>query len=139
MTVKDILEKCKALRVQENRTASGDYAELVLFTKDMKEWSGLFDELFGPAKKPAGKKPSGDDESVTRPYGGIFDNQVLYRKDDGGASFIAMFWPWQNGTSTTLKIACLKSAAQTASPKPPLQASPGLFQKICSLFKGKKA
>jgi hypothetical protein len=139
MTVKDILEKCNALRVQENRTASGNYAELVFFTKDMKEWIGVFDGLFGPAKKPAGKKPSGEDESVTKPYGGIFDNQVLYSKDEDGASFIAMFWPWQNGTSTTLKIACLKSAAQPASPKAPMQSSSGLFQKICSFFRGKRS
>jgi hypothetical protein len=31
-------------------------------------------------------------------------NQVLYRKAFGDGTILAMLWPWQDGTHTTLKV-----------------------------------
>ena len=107
-TVGMILEKCKELAICQKRAMEDDYYELVLLTKEIRKWDEVCGEVLGPARKPKGVQPTLTDIELTRQYGGIFDNQTLFKSDSGNESVIAMFWPWQDGMHVTLKIAHLK-------------------------------
>jgi len=108
MTLKEIMERCNGLDIDEQRSSSDDYNEVVFYNKDMDGWSGIFSEILGSAIKPAGKKPDKEALSLTEGYGGICDNQTLFKKDFDDYFIIAMFWPWQDNSHTTLKIVLLK-------------------------------
>ncbi|MBN3039030.1 MAG: hypothetical protein JW869_06415 [Candidatus Omnitrophica bacterium] len=108
MTVKNIIEKCNSLDISEQRSVSEDYCELVFFNKELEEWNNILTEILGPAKKPPGMDPTQEDDALTEEYGGIFTNQTLFKKDFDDCTIIAMIWPWQDGTHTTLKLAYLK-------------------------------
>lgn len=108
MTIKEIRERCGKLSVHEEREVSDDYAELVFYNKDLNEWNKALIDTLGPAIKPAGVEPTKENLRLTENYGGIYDNQTLFKKDFGNVSVLAMFWPWQDNTHTTLKVALLK-------------------------------
>ena len=108
MTLKDILEKCSNLRIDEKRVITDDYNELVFYNQDIDEWNKIFTELFGSAIKPSGRIPSENDLQLSKDYGGIYDNQTLFKTEFDGTTVIAMFWPWRDDIHTTLKLARLK-------------------------------
>ena len=105
MTLHDIIEKCSMLDINEKRCVSDEYGELVIHSKDLSQWYQIFADTLGPAEKVEGTKPTKDDLNLTKPYGGICDNQTLFKKEYDDVVVIAMFWPWQDGVCTTLKIA----------------------------------
>ncbi len=107
MTLKEIVEKFKELNVYEQRSVSDEYVELVFYSKEIDKWNKALVDILGPALKPAGVEPTKDDQDLTEDYGGIFGNQTLFKKEFDGVTVLAMFWPWQNGTYTTLKAALL--------------------------------
>jgi len=106
--LKEIIGKFAALSVHERRSITDEYCELVFYSKDIDEWNKVFTGIFGHAIKPAGTRPTKDDLRLTEDYGGVHNNQTLFKKEFGSAMVIAMFWPWQDKTFTTLKVAVLK-------------------------------
>ena len=107
--LKPIIERCNALDIYEKRCIGDTYCELVFYSKDTDAWNGVFTEIFGPAIKPAGTKATKNDLRLTRAYNGIDTNQTLFKKDFDGTTVIAMFWPWSDGTLTTLKITIVET------------------------------
>ena len=105
--LKEIIEKCEKLNISEKREATDNYYEAVFSTKDTDQWNNALSEILGPAVKPAGTKPNKEDQRLTRQLGGIYENQTLFKKEFDSSIIIAMFWPWQDGEHTTLKIAHL--------------------------------
>ena len=108
MILKEIIDMCSELNIYEKRCISDEYSEIVFYSRDTDEWSSIFTEIMGPAAKPKGEKPTSYDASLTKDYGGIFDNQTLFKKDYEGAVVIVMLWPWQGGDYTTLKMVYLE-------------------------------
>ena len=108
MTLKEIIEKCNILSVHDKRIISDEYNELVFYNKEIDKWNKIFVDILGPAIKPAGVEPTKDDLQLTKDYGGIYDNQTLFKKEFDDVIVIAMFWPWGDDTHTTLKIALFK-------------------------------
>ncbi len=108
MTLKEIVKKCKTLDIYEERVSSSDYYEIVFYTKDIAEWTRLFEGILGAAVKPVGEEPIEEDAELTKKYGGVRGSQPLYRKRFGNITVIAMFWPWQDKVRTTLKIVFIK-------------------------------
>jgi hypothetical protein len=106
--MKEIIEKCAALNVYEKREASDGYFELAFFSKDEGEWGKVLAGILDPAIKLPGARPSKEDLLLTEKYGGIFTNQTLFRRKFDGNIIIAMFWPWQDGIHTTLKVAVVR-------------------------------
>jgi hypothetical protein len=102
--IKDLLVKAGALGIHEKRKESEDYCEVVVYNREIAEWIKIIEEKFGPPSKPAGAQPSGEDAALTQRFGGIEKGQTLFRKDEGDGTVLAMFWPWQDGEHTTLKI-----------------------------------
>lgn len=106
--LKEIIEKCGMLSVCEQRCITDEYTELVFFNKELDKWNKIFVDIFGQAIKPTGVKPTEDNLRLTKDYGGIHDNQILFEKKFDDVTVIAMFWPWQDNIHTTLKMALLR-------------------------------
>ena len=106
--LKNIMEKCSALNIHEKRKETDEYCEIVFHTNETNQWEEIFTDLFGPAVKMKKAKPTKEDEDITEKYGGIYVGQTLFKKEDNGSTIIAMFWPWQDNTYTTLKVALVK-------------------------------
>lgn len=109
MSLKEIIEKCKSLKICDSRCADDAYTEIVILNEQIDRWNQVFVEIFGPALKPAGVKPDKDVLCLTKEYGGIYDNQTLFKKEIEGNTVLAMFWPWGDKIHTTLKMAVLNS------------------------------
>lgn len=107
MTLAEIAQTYSGLEISEQRRNSDKYQELVFFSKDTEQWNKALAQKLGPPVKPAGEPPSPQQQESTKDYGGIFDNQTLFEKKFDQLTVLAMFWPWQDGQHTTLKIALL--------------------------------
>ena len=105
--IKEIVEKFSNLDIYEKRCITDEYCELVFFSKDTAEWKKILTDILGPAVKPPEIKPTKEDEFLTKDRGGIHDDQTLFKKLFGPLTVIAMFWPWQDGIHTTLKVAVI--------------------------------
>jgi hypothetical protein len=104
MDLKQIIERFNTLNIQQKRSIEDEYVEIVVLTKEIDQWSQVAGEFFGPAIKPMGAKPDHESLKLTQAFGGIRDNQALFKKELDGKTTVAMFWPWQDGVHTTLKI-----------------------------------
>ncbi len=102
--LKDIINKCNALKIYEKREETDAYFEIVFYTKDLNIWEETLSSFFGAPVKPTGLKPTRDDAGITKNYGGLQANQTLYKNESKTGTVIAMLWPWQDKTHITLKI-----------------------------------
>ncbi|MDD4183267.1 MAG: hypothetical protein PHT53_05555 [Candidatus Omnitrophica bacterium] len=109
MMIKDILSKISHVNINEKRTISEEYSELVFLNKDIEELYKVFAGIFGQPLKKQGAKPSKDILRLTKEYGGVWEDQTLFKKDNEQNTIIAMFWPWQDNMHTTLKMAAIKN------------------------------
>lgn len=107
MELREIIEKYKTLNIYEERFVADNYYEIVFYTKDSGQWIKLCAEILGPVAKPAGTAPSKEDAELTQKYGGVRENQTLFKKQIGNTIVLAMFWPWQDEVRTTLKVALI--------------------------------
>ncbi len=108
MTLSEILKAFGDLEIVEKRSINNEYNELVFLNKEIDQWNNILSEIYGPPIKPAGIKPTEEDLMITKNYGGIFNNQTLFKKKFDNGTLIAMFWPWQDSVHITLKMALLK-------------------------------
>ena len=108
MTLKEIIKKCSMLSTYGELQITDEYGELVFYNKEIDGWSKIFVDILGPPIKPAGIEPTKYDLHLTKDYGGIFGNQILFKKEFADVTVIAMFWPWQDNIHTTLKIVLFK-------------------------------
>lgn len=108
MTLEDLSERYSNLNICEKRTTTAEYCELVFYSKETDDWNKVIASFLGPPIKVAGVKPAKHDMHLTEEFGGICDNQTLFKKESDGTVVIAMFWPWQDAAHTTLKTALLR-------------------------------
>ncbi|MCK9573893.1 MAG: hypothetical protein M0R20_05820 [Candidatus Omnitrophica bacterium] len=109
MTLQNIIDKLTSINIAEKRTISEEYGEIVLLNKDLSTLNKIFADIFGEPEKKQGVKPSKDILLLTKDYGGIWENQTLFKKDNGENIIIAMLWPWQDNIHTTLKMAAIRN------------------------------
>ena len=112
VTLKEIIEKCRILRVITEREYSDECIELVIYKEEMAQWGKILEDILGPPVKPEGVAPRKKDRSLTENYGGITDNQVLFYHEFESVSVIVMFWPWGDGQSVTLKMVRLENRGE---------------------------
>ena len=105
ITVKEIADRFGALKAHEVRKQTDDYLEYVVFTKDIRQWETAVAGILGSPVKKSGDMPSMKDMGLCHRYGSILKDQILFRREFGERTVIAMFWPWKNNQYTTLKIA----------------------------------
>lgn len=107
MQLKKIVEKCSHLKVIEKRCISDEFVELVFINDDIDEWQSILTAFLGEPRKPKGQAPTEKDLQLTSNTGGIRIEQTLFEKEFKTGTIIAKFWPWQNQTHTTLRMALL--------------------------------
>jgi hypothetical protein len=117
MSIKAIAEKLAGLEVYEKRSVSDDFCEMVFLKKDIVKWDEVLSRELGPAVKPLGEAPTKEDTALTEAYGGIFKNQVLYKKNADDHLIVAMLWPWQDNTHITLKMFIKKHGSEKENKK----------------------
>ncbi len=111
ISLKDIISRCGSLSICEEREVTDIYCEIVFYTKDTPQWEGILSEIFGSPAKPQGASPTKNDLALTMDFGGVFDNQTLFKQESENSIVLAMFWPWGNGEYTTLKLAVLNKTS----------------------------
>lgn len=104
MTFEELLEKFRNIKCEETRAHQDHYCEVVVSTATLPSAVSILQSYFGSPLKPAGTKPSKEAESHANPYGGVMGNQTLYFHQSETTRELALLWPWENGTSVTLKI-----------------------------------
>lgn len=107
MQLKEITDCFVELRIHEKRCNEDDFVELVFFNDEIDEWMRILTAFLGDPIKPQGQEPSSKDLELTARTGGIRINQTLFEKDLTDGTFIAKFWPWEDGIHTTLRMALL--------------------------------
>jgi hypothetical protein len=108
VTLKEITDKCSESSIREVRHLADEYGEIVVYNTKIDEWTAVFVDLLGPPKKPSGVEPTEDDRQVAINYGGIWANQTLFKKELGDSTLLVMYWPWQDGVHTTVKMARIR-------------------------------
>ena len=88
----------------------GEYAQLVFSNSQIEDWLVSITELMGDPLKTAGEPVTDDIIDLTEDFGEIFDHQTLFYRKIGDQRMIAMFWPWNNQESTTLKLMILNKS-----------------------------
>ena len=104
MTAQEIIKSGKNLKISETRNLEDEYSEVVLMNNELEEWNKVLVAQMGQPLKPTGSKPTKEDLNLTKDFGGIRNDQTLYKRDSEKGFLLAMLWPWQNNTHTTLKI-----------------------------------
>ena len=105
MSFPELIERLKALPVDEKRKESNGYLELVLSARHLNHLYPILEQYFGVPFKPPGIEPTSQAESYARRYGGIRKHQTLYFIQNNGTASCAMIWPWSDGSRSTLKVA----------------------------------
>ena len=105
MPLDKIIEQCAMLNIHEKRCIKDEYRELVIYNKDLDQWSQILSDTLGFPIKPSGSKPTKEDSYWTKSHGGIYTHQTLLKKEYESNVLIAMLWPWQNEVYVTLKMA----------------------------------
>ncbi len=104
MNFDEMIESVNQCEFQEVRSTAGHYFEAVVSEDNLKRLEEVLKKYFGPPFKPASKAPSNEILDYTEPYGGIYEGQTFYFLEHDDTFDGAMIWPWNNGSSTTVKI-----------------------------------
>jgi len=104
MTFKELIEEVKKESFEELRHESDSGLEFVVRSEKLAHLNPTLQKFFGPAAKPAGVRPRGEEDALTSNFGGVLKNQTLYSIAHGGISHLAMIWPWGDGQCATVKI-----------------------------------
>ncbi len=104
MSLIEIAERLKKLKIKEERFVSENYIEMVFLTSEKKAWMAVLEEILGKPAKAEQKTPSREDLILTEKMGGVRKDQILFHKAFPENLIWAMLWPWQDGTHITLKM-----------------------------------
>ena len=104
MQLQKISDRLLKLTIDETRSATDSYVELVLLNQEMPVWHQLLHECLGPPAKDAYVEPSAEIQALVDRHGGIRAEQTLFKQDSDDGHVMAMLWPWGDQTRTTLKM-----------------------------------
>ena len=110
MELYDLISNFKHLEYSQKKyhvDSQGEYAQLVFNNTHMDEWLTCVGELLGLPIKTELQPVTDDIVQLTEDFGEIFDHQTLFYRETDTHRIMAMFWPWKNQSSTTLKIMIL--------------------------------
>ena len=88
----------------------GEYAQLVFPHSQLRDWRDAIVEILGEPVKTDDQPVTDEIIQLTEDFGEIFDHQTLFFREIGHHRIMAMFWPWSNSESITLKIMILNRA-----------------------------
>ena len=109
MQLIEIFKRCNHLTIYDQRCVSDEFIELVFYNKDLPDWYKSITSFLGEPRKAQNCEPNANDLKLTARTGGIRFEQTLFEKTFEEGTIIAKFWPWHDGTHTTLRVALLQS------------------------------
>jgi hypothetical protein len=109
MQLSTIVKALEHLSVHQKRSANEEFVELVFYNRDLEQWQKIISLLLGAPRKVKGQEPTPTDLELTAHTGGIRLEQTLFEKKIENGTIIAKFWPWQDNTHTTLRMALLRN------------------------------
>ncbi|MCU0652199.1 MAG: hypothetical protein MUC39_04595 [Candidatus Omnitrophica bacterium] len=98
----DLRKELKNVCFEELRQDRDDYLEAVVKKDELEKLTSIVEKFLGPAI-PQSQLPKGIENTIGK-FGGIMHGQSLYLKNLGHDEVMVMFWPWQDGEHTTVKI-----------------------------------
>ncbi|MDD5668792.1 MAG: hypothetical protein PHE58_02000 [Candidatus Omnitrophica bacterium] len=104
MDFKELKNKVKQGTTDTLRTDEETYFEAVFENKYLEQVSSVLNLMLGLPAWPSTTKLSRETNEAIKNFGGLRDNQTLYLLRESSYSYFAMFWPWQDGAHTTLKM-----------------------------------
>ena len=134
-TLKDLVEKCEKLGSTGKRNITETSCELIFSGKERTHLNEFFSDVFGPAIKPAGRKPAAYEKCITGNYGGITAYQKLFIKKTGDFTVIAIFRPWRFDTHITVTLALIANSEIEKNMRSPVFAFNKLLDHVISKFK----
>jgi len=110
MELIDLLAKLTHLEYSQKKyhvDRFGEYAQLVFPHEKWQIWLDALAEILGEPVKTADQPVTSEIIDLTKDFGEIFDHQTLFYREIDHHRIMAMFWPWSNNESITLKIMVL--------------------------------
>lgn len=104
MEFKELLEEVKKVKFAMLRQETEDYFEAVVSKSELGDLNACLEKFLGPAIWPSAKPLPKDISAEIDEFGGVMSGQTLYFFKQEGRIIFAMFWPWANGVSITLKL-----------------------------------
>ena len=105
MEFQEMLNKIKGIPLLQLQEQQDKFFGVVMKTDQLQVLEPLLASFFGLPLKPPHSQVTPEVARITRPYGGIMENQTLYfRRQYQERSILAMIWPWNDGSNFTLKI-----------------------------------
>jgi len=104
MEFQDMLDKIKSIPLLQLQQQEDRFFGAVMRTEQLNILQPLLTSFFGLPLKPPSGQVTVEVANLTRPYGGIRENQTLYFKTQQDRQILAMIWPWNDGSNFTLKI-----------------------------------
>jgi branched-subunit amino acid aminotransferase/4-amino-4-deoxychorismate lyase len=101
---RDIRKELDSIIFETLRVDTDTYFEAVIVREHLQSLAQrLAARLGAPLLPPEDRLPQ-TVQKIIKEYGGIREGQTLYCLSNGGATIVAMLWPWQDGSHTTLKM-----------------------------------
>lgn len=129
MNFQELLGEVQKLRIEEKRSASDDYLEVVIARTALASLHQSLTAYFGKPLKAEGHHACGEATRWAKAYGGVREDQTLYCLREEAYESLALLWPWGGGERVTVKI--LRKPRK-------LQAAGGLGSFLGKLFGGQK-
>lgn len=106
MQFKEIIDDIKGVGFNLVRAEDPYYFEAVILKDKLSLLAERLERLFGKPVFPSNKKPAVyvDIEKAVEDFGGVRLGQTLYFLEEKSCCYFAMFWPWSDDRSITVKI-----------------------------------
>ncbi len=105
MSFSELINSLKKVPIFEERVNTPKLREFVVSSDHITSLHTILTQFFGDSFKAPGYQPSPAHKKLAAMWGGIRDGQTLYFRQEGELNSCAMFWPWQDGTRCTVKLA----------------------------------
>ncbi len=99
-----IRKDMKMFSFEALRTDCDNFFEGVIVGEELKKLNDQLKNLFGEPVYPSKNKLAHKVRQTVDGFGGVLPGQILYYKNSGVESILAMLWPWKDGQRTTVKI-----------------------------------
>ncbi|MFA6349721.1 MAG: hypothetical protein WCY12_02175 [Candidatus Omnitrophota bacterium] len=104
MVFSQIKEEVKKVPFDALRMDCDNLLEAVLIKEELGKLTVSLEKFFGEPAWPSKNRLTLQMRKTLDSYGGIMSGQTLYYWTKGAETLLAMLWPWQDGSHTTLKL-----------------------------------
>ena len=104
MLFNEVKEEVKKVSFDTLRLDCDNLLEAVVVKEELNKLTASLRKFFGEPAWPSKNRMTLEMRKTLDSYGGIMAGQTLFYWTKGPETMLAMLWPWQDGTHTTLKL-----------------------------------